>query len=69
MKKQQGTAKPFFTQFLESQEKEESQLSVEEQQRLAGKGTLKYPSDKDESIGTQKYPSDADEGDPAINRH
>mgnify|MGYP003579897232 CR=1 FL=1 len=60
MKKQ--NAKPFFMQFLEAQHREEEvELSLEEKQRLTGKGTLKYPSDRDESNQTQKYPSDADE--------
>lgn len=46
--------KPFFARFLESQELE----------KVTGgaKGTLKYPSDKDEIDVTLKYPSDGDEG-------
>ncbi len=62
MKKQSQKAKPFFMQFLEAQHREdEVALTLEEKQRLTGKGTLKYPSDKDEYNQTQKYPSDSDE--------
>lgn len=48
-----GGKKPFFARFLEGQELE--------QVTGGGKGTLKYPSDKDEYT-TLKYPSDDDEG-------
>lgn len=53
MKKEDAKAKkkPFFARYLETQELE----------AVMGGGTLKYPSDKDESNQTQKYPSDSDE--------
>lgn len=41
---------PFFTRFLEGQNKAERSAA-----------TLKYPSDRDEFV-TMKYPSDDDEG-------
>lgn len=45
---------PFFAQFLEDQD-------VAKAQGGAGGTTLKYPSDKDETLPTLKYPSDGDE--------
>jgi hypothetical protein len=52
MKKEEKTKKkPFFARYLETQELD----------AVAGGGTLKYPSDKDEMNQTQKYPSDGDE--------
>ncbi|HEY9404264.1 MAG TPA: microviridin/marinostatin family tricyclic proteinase inhibitor [Pyrinomonadaceae bacterium] len=68
--KPQGGETPFFARFLEGQETER-QLNASEPK--ANRGTLKYPSDRDEvpefagssndaaRIQTLKYPSDRDE--------
>ncbi len=55
MKKVKSTGKPYFSQFLERQEKQEHEkLSREEKKALkGGKGgykTMKYPSDGDDDI-------------------
>ena len=55
MKKLQSTSKPFFTLFLEKQEKkEQEELSNDKKETLKGGGrgyqTQKYPSDRDDDI-------------------
>jgi hypothetical protein len=57
MKKVKSTGKPYFSQFLERQEKQEQEkLTRDEKKSLKGGGgkggykTMKYPSDGDDDI-------------------
>lgn len=70
--KSNGSETPFFARFLEGQNTESKMNAAKPE---AGRGTLKYPSDRDEWIDytgatndeaafmTLKYPSDRDEID------